>query len=124
MRHLIKPALAALLLLTFAAGNLEADESQSEFELARFTPSIPAGELFPGADGYGDLLGTPPVIEIHSGRELIGYGFLNSDFMDSTGYSGKPIHQLVALDDSECFQELDLPRAQNILQRNGVVRVL
>jgi len=55
-------------------------------------------EAFPGADRLGDVSGAPPVVGAFSGDNQIGYVFLNSDFVDSTGYSGKPIHQVIAID--------------------------
>jgi NosR/NirI family nitrous oxide reductase transcriptional regulator len=35
---------------------------------------------------------------VFRGDQLLGHVFLNSDFVDATGYSGKPIHILVAVD--------------------------
>lgn len=69
-----------------------------EYELARFTNTMAAADVFPGADQLADVQGSPPVVEALNNGELIGYVFLNSDFIDSTGYSGKPIHQLISMD--------------------------
>jgi NosR/NirI family nitrous oxide reductase transcriptional regulator len=72
--------------------------AESDYELSRFIEALAPHEAFPGADRLGDVLGDPPIVEVFGRDELIGYVFLNSDFVDSTGYSGKPIHQLIAID--------------------------
>ena len=87
-----------LLLTTLWSSPATAAAGKPEYELSRFTAAMKAAGVFPGADQFGNMLGEPPVTEILSGGELIGYVFLNSDFVNSTGYSGKPIHQLIAID--------------------------
>ncbi len=77
---------------------LGADQSAAKFELTRFTDSLAASAVFPGADQLGDVLGSPPVVEALENGKLLGYVFLNADFVNSTGYSGKPIYQLIAMD--------------------------
>jgi NosR/NirI family nitrous oxide reductase transcriptional regulator len=84
--------LAALMLMGILAGPAEAQSRLSEF-LERVAPS----ELAEGADRIGEPEGTPPAAPIFKGNELLGYVYLNSDVLDATGYSGKPIHILVAL---------------------------
>lgn len=69
-----------------------------KYEVARFSAALTAAEAFPGADQLGKTLGAPPVVEALSEGQRIGYIFLNSDFVNSTGYSGKPIKQLIAID--------------------------
>ena len=68
------------------------------FKLAEFLAKIAPSDLVAGADRIGTPDGTPPVAPVFKGGQLIGYAYLNSDVVDSTGYSGKPIHVLVALD--------------------------
>ncbi len=70
-----------------AAGNLD-----------RLIKKIDVEELFPGADRFDRVDGSPPVIRARKGEELLGYVFLNSDFVSAIGYSGKPIHTLIAVD--------------------------
>jgi NosR/NirI family transcriptional regulator, nitrous oxide reductase regulator len=72
--------------------------AEPDYELPRFIAAMAPHEAFPGADLLGDVLGDPPLVQALSGGELIGYVYLNSDFVNSTGYSGKPIHQLIAID--------------------------
>jgi NosR/NirI family nitrous oxide reductase transcriptional regulator len=66
--------------------------------LQQFLDKVPAGELVAGADAYGPLQTDPPVAPVLKGGETVGYAFITSDFVSTTGYSGKPIHTLVAVD--------------------------
>lgn len=56
--------------------------------------------LVPGADRLGAPAGEPAIAPALSGDKTVGYVFLNSDFTESTGYSGKPIRLLVGLSPS------------------------
>ena len=67
-------------------------------ELDRFLGKVEAGQIVPGADRLGALEGSPPVALAYSGDEAVGTVFLNSDFVNAVGYSGKPIHVLIGLD--------------------------
>ena len=86
-------ALFLLLLLTSLSGAARADS-----RLAEFLDQISPADLAAGADRFGAPEGMPPVAGIFKGDALLGYAYLNSDLVDATGYSGKPIHVLVALD--------------------------
>jgi len=66
--------------------------------LQDFLPKAQPFDLLPGADRFGSLEGDPPVVPLYKGNERLGYAYLNSDFANSTGYSGKPIHILVGID--------------------------
>ena len=65
--------------------------------LTEFAAQVPAGDLVPGADHYGPVEGTPPVMKVFAGQQLAGYAFVNADWVNSTGYSGEPIQILVGL---------------------------
>ena len=67
-------------------------------ELPRFIDVISVHDIFPGADKLGAPIGNPLVAPAYVQGEQAGFVFLTSDFVNTTGYSGKPIHQLVALD--------------------------
>jgi NosR/NirI family transcriptional regulator, nitrous oxide reductase regulator len=69
----------------------------AESRLAEFASQVPVGELVPGADQYSPVQGNPPVMKVSSGGRLLGYAFVNSDWVNSTGYSGQPIQILVGL---------------------------
>jgi NosR/NirI family nitrous oxide reductase transcriptional regulator len=105
-------SLMVLILVMLWSLQVSAVSTEPEFELQRFTQTATAAEVFPGADAYGDMAGgsagTPPVVEALSNGKLLGYVFLNSDFVNSTGYSGKPIHQLISMDLDGVIQKVVL----------------
>ncbi|NNL07177.1 MAG: regulatory protein NosR [Gammaproteobacteria bacterium] len=82
-----------MLILLLFAGVVGANS-----ELPRFLDSIVVAEIYPGADRLGDPSGKPLVAPAFKQGKQVGFVFLTSDFMNTTGYSGKPIHQLVAMD--------------------------
>jgi len=65
--------------------------------LSDFLPKLTPAEIFPGADRFGPIDAKPPSAAVYSGETLLGYVYLNSDVVDATGYSGKPIHIVVGL---------------------------
>jgi NosR/NirI family nitrous oxide reductase transcriptional regulator len=87
--------LLALGLAVMLGGTAAAEGRLQEF-LAKAQPS----ELAEGADRFGPVEGTPPTAPIFKGNQLLGFAYLNSDVVDATGYSGKPIRILVAVDPS------------------------
>jgi NosR/NirI family transcriptional regulator, nitrous oxide reductase regulator len=58
----------------------------------------PADELFPNANRVEQDIEKPNVAKAFEDTKQIGLIYLNSDIVNSTGYSGKPIHVLVGLD--------------------------
>lgn len=67
-------------------------------ELPRLLDTIKIQDIYPGADKIGAADGDPIVAPAYKEGEQIGYIFLTSDYVNTTGYSGKPIHQLVSMD--------------------------
>jgi NosR/NirI family nitrous oxide reductase transcriptional regulator len=66
--------------------------------LPQFLDKFPASDLVTGADAYGPVQADPPVAPVLKDGETVGWAFITSDFVSTTGYSGKPIHTLVAVD--------------------------
>ncbi len=89
--------LAVLFLVLNAVFSSTFAQAQSPY-LQRFLAEVPASELVDGADSYGAILANAPVAPIMRGGENLGYAFITSDFVSTTGYSGKPIHVMVAID--------------------------
>ncbi len=85
--------LAVTLLLLLFTNQVSAASRVQEF-----LPKAQPGELIPGADRFGPPQGDPPLIPAYQGDRLVGQVFLNADFVNSVGYSGKPIHILVGID--------------------------
>ncbi len=86
------------LLALFLPLLLAAFPAFAEPVLPTYLSKVAASELVVGADGYGPVKADSPVAPILKGGETIGWAFVTSDFVSTTGYSGKPIHTLVALD--------------------------
>jgi NosR/NirI family nitrous oxide reductase transcriptional regulator len=84
--------LAALLLLLLVAPPAFAAR------LAEFLPRVQPAEIFPDANRIGPPQGEPPLAPAYVGDRLLGQVWLNTDITDATGYSGRPIHMLVAAD--------------------------
>jgi NosR/NirI family nitrous oxide reductase transcriptional regulator len=66
--------------------------------LPQFLDRFPASDLVTGADAYGPVQVNPPIAPVLKDGETVGWAFITSDFVSTTGYSGKPIHTLVAVD--------------------------
>jgi len=99
-RGFIARAGSAVLLATAALAMLLAISFQvsAAGRLAEFLPKAKPAEIFEGADRFGDLQGDPPIAPVYRGEEIAGYVYLNSDFTNAIGYSGKPIQILVGID--------------------------
>ncbi len=81
-----------IVLLTLASA------AQARFSyLATYLAEVPAATLVEGADSYGAMRSDVPVAPVLRGGETIGWAFITSDFVGTTGYSGKPIHVMVAV---------------------------
>ncbi len=85
----------ALSVVVFATPALAQSNSP---EIVRFIHKIAASELVDGATSYGEISSIIPVVPILKDDELLGYSYITSDFVGTTGYSGKPIHVMVAID--------------------------
>lgn len=68
--------------------------------LSKLLPDLTAAELVEGADAFGTIHPDIPVVQVLKGSERIGWAYITSDFVSTTGYSGKPIHTMVAIDDA------------------------
>ncbi len=66
--------------------------------LADFLPDLSPDELVAGADSFGPIQSDLPVAPVIRGGETVAWAFLTSDFVGTTGYSGKPIHVVAAID--------------------------
>jgi len=67
-------------------------------ELNTYLPMASPAEFFAGADRFGPPQGDPPIAPVYRGDQLQGFVYLNSDFANAVGYSGKPIKVLVGID--------------------------
>ncbi|MDU8941826.1 4Fe-4S binding protein [Rhodophyticola sp. MJ-SS7] len=66
-------------------------------DLDRLLAKVDPSELAPDADGFGPIRDDLDVAPVLSGGETVAWAFLTSDFVGTTGYSGKPIHVVAAI---------------------------
>lgn len=90
MKALVRLLLALALLLPLPAA--------AESVLETLLPKVTAAELVADAEGFGPIREDAPAVPILKGGETVGWAFITSDFVSTTGYSGKPIHTMVAVD--------------------------
>ncbi|WP_429811829.1 4Fe-4S binding protein [Ensifer sp. B1-9] len=102
-KHGLAVFLSFFIAVLAAAGQAFAAGGLSEY-LAKVQPA----ELFAGADRFGDPIGEPAIAPVYKGADIAGYAYLNSDFTNSTGYSGKPIHIVVGIDKTGVVRGLKL----------------
>lgn len=76
--------------------------------LPGFLSELEAGELVPEADSFGPIRKDLPVAPVLKDGETVGWAFLTSDFVGTTGYSGKPIHVVVAVSQDAVISGLQL----------------
>ncbi|MDX3808202.1 4Fe-4S binding protein [Bosea thiooxidans] len=88
--------------------SLVAGRSLAAGQVQDYLPKIQSGEFFAEADRFGAVQGDPPLIPAYRGDKLLGFVYLNSDFANATGYSGKPIHVLVGIDTQGVVRGLKL----------------
>lgn len=65
--------------------------------LSKYLDRINAADFFPGADRIGKVQADIPVAPVFRGDDKLGYIFLNGDWANAIGYSGKPIDIVLGL---------------------------
>ncbi|WP_406644771.1 4Fe-4S binding protein [Aliisedimentitalea scapharcae] len=88
---------SCLTILAFIVATLATAPAKAD-SLASFLPDITPSELAPGADAFGPVRDDVKVAPVLKGNKTIAWAFLTSDFVGTTGYSGKPIHVVAAID--------------------------
>jgi NosR/NirI family transcriptional regulator, nitrous oxide reductase regulator len=102
-------------------------------DLTNYLPKASPADFFPGADRFGPPQGDPPLVPAYRSDQLQGFVYLNSDFANAVGYSGKPIHILVGIDPKGLVTALKLvdhkepivligiPEARIVAAVNGLI---
>src|SRR6516165_9407013 len=101
---------AAVLLATVLSlcAALWAQTAHAASELATYLPKVAPADFFAEADRFGPPQGDPPIVPVYRGDQLQGFVYLNSDFANAVGYSGKPIQILVGIDSNGVITGLKL----------------
>lgn len=73
-------------------------EARAAGRLSEYLGKAEPAELVTGANRFGPLQGDPAIAPAYKDDQLLGFVYLNSDFANATGYSGKPIQILVGID--------------------------
>jgi NosR/NirI family transcriptional regulator, nitrous oxide reductase regulator len=73
-------------------------EARAAGRLNDYLAKAEPAELVAGANRFGPLQGEPAIAAAYKDDQLLGFVYLNSDFANATGYSGKPIQILVGID--------------------------
>lgn len=94
----IKPIIAWILGITIAWCCVAVNTAAAEPLIGKFLKDAPVSLIVPGADSYGQIRDDIPVVPALKGGEVVGHVFLTSDFVTTTGYSGKPIHVVMGVD--------------------------
>ena len=90
---------AARVFLTLASFCvLSSFDAASAADLNSYLSKVAPADFFPQADRFGSPQGDPPIIPAYRGDQLQGFVYLNSDFANAVGYSGKPIQVLIGID--------------------------
>lgn len=73
-------------------------EASAAGRLGDYLAKAQPAELVAGADRFGPLQGDPAIAPAYKDDQLLGFVYLNSDFANATGYSGRPIQLLIGID--------------------------
>ncbi|MBU2980592.1 NosR/NirI family protein [Lentibacter algarum] len=93
-RSLLKVMALAVAMLAFGL------PATAQTVLSKLLPDINVGELVEGADAFGEVHADIPAVQVLKNGQRVGWAFVTSDYVSTTGYSGKPIHTMVAVDDA------------------------
>lgn len=100
----------ALLLIVFYAllAAQPVNSQPAPSVLSQLIGDVDPGDLVEGADAFGPIRPDLPVAPLMHGGERIAWAFIASDYVGTTGYSGKPIHTMVAVDDDAVVRGVSL----------------
>ncbi|MEB8387052.1 4Fe-4S binding protein [Rhodobacteraceae bacterium KMM 6894] len=98
LRFLRFRAPLALALLVCLAVNPALSQT-AQTVLSQYISKISPSDIVEGSDAFGAIRDDIPVAPLLKQGTEIGYVFITSDFVGTTGYSGKPIHTMVAVDE-------------------------
>jgi NosR/NirI family nitrous oxide reductase transcriptional regulator len=72
-------------------------EARAAGRLNDYLGKAEPAELVAGANRFGPPQGDPAIVGAYKDDQLLGFVYLNSDFANATGYSGRPIQILVGI---------------------------
>ena len=115
-RHL---AVLVAAILVAACATFWSAAASAAGRLGDYLSKAEPSELVPGANRFGPLQGDPSIAPAYKDDQLLGYAYLNSEFANATGYSGKPIQLLVGIDPNGRSDRAEARRAQGADRSGG-----
>lgn len=97
MRQIVKTHLLFGLVLAAFGWMLAFDPAYAAGRLSDYLLKAEPNELVPGANRLGPPQGDPAIAPAYRDDQLLGFVYLNSDFANAIGYSGKPIQLLLGI---------------------------
>ena len=97
MRQIAKTHLLFGLVLAVFGWMLAFEPAYAAGRLSDYLSKAEPNELVPGANRLGPPQGDPAIAPAYRDDQLLGFVYLNSDFANAIGYSGKPIQLLVGI---------------------------
>jgi NosR/NirI family nitrous oxide reductase transcriptional regulator len=97
LRQIVKTHLLFGLVLAAFGWMLAFDPAYAAGRLSDYLLKAEPNELVPGANRLGPPLGDPAIAPAYRDEQLLGFVYLNSDFANAIGYSGKPIQLLLGI---------------------------
>ncbi|SVB70638.1 uncharacterized protein METZ01_LOCUS223492, partial [marine metagenome] len=84
--------------IAFSAESTKNPRSAETSNLSTYlTPEL-VKMIFPEAERFGDIEGSPPSAPVFRGDTLLGYVFETYDLVQGVGFSKRPFHILVGMD--------------------------
>jgi NosR/NirI family nitrous oxide reductase transcriptional regulator len=65
--------------------------------LPKYLEKVTPDQMVPGADAFGPVQENLPLAPVLKAGKQVGWAFLTSDWVPTTGYSGKPIHIMAGI---------------------------
>lgn len=101
-------SLRYIIAAAFLAGWGLLSSASAEDRLGKFLDEVKPAELVPGSDHLGPPEGRPALATAYAGSRALGSVWLNSDWTDATGYSGKSIDILIGMNPNGTLTGLKL----------------
>jgi len=74
--------------------------AMAKSNIEKYLKKVAPQDLAAGATAFGKIRTDPPYAEILKDGARLGYAFLTTDYVNAAGYSGKPIHIAVGMDET------------------------
>lgn len=87
----------AILFILLSLTLFSSSSYSKDFRIDTYLDKVQPSDLFPDGERFGPRSERAPAYSVFKGETLLGYAYLSSDLVDTTGYSGRPIDVMVGL---------------------------